>query len=152
MDIPVISGVTVLSTASLEAVGGWFNDMPLEESRKRFRATIEIEHVPAFWEDRLFYEQETVIEFKAGDVILYGMSPRARCVVPTRHPETGEVLHGFAKQFARQRIAALPEWSLLEDYGHGYYLSVDCLIPPSEFGKWIHVGDELSITGKRSVV
>ena len=152
LDIPVISGVTVLSTASLQTVGSWFNDMPLEESRKRFRATIEIEHVPAFWEDRLFYEQETVIEFKVGNVMLYGMKPRARCVVPTRHPQTGEVLYGFAKKFAQQRIATLPEWSLLEDYGHGYYLSVDCFIPPSEFGKWIHIGDELSITGKKVIV
>ncbi len=152
LDIPVISGVTVLSTASLETVGGWFNNMPLDETRKRFRATIEIENVPAFWEDRLFYEQETVIEFRIGEIILYGMSPRARCVVPTRHPETGAVLHGFPKQFSKQRITSLPHWSVLEDYGHGYYLSVDCLIPPSESGKWIAVGDELHITGKKSLV
>jgi uncharacterized protein YcbX len=69
--------------------------------------------------------------------------------VPTRHPETGEVIHGFQKLFAQQRTANLPQWSTLDDYNHAYYLSVDCYIPPSEFGKWIAVGDEVVITGKQ---
>ena len=151
LDIPVISGITVISTASLQTVAGWFNDMPLEETRKRFRATIEIEEVPAFWEDHLFFEEETVVEFTIGDITVYGMSPRARCIVPTRHPDTGEGWRGFQRTFASQRMATLPEWSLLEDYGHGYYLSVDCMIPATEFGKWIAVGDELKIIGRKTL-
>jgi uncharacterized protein YcbX len=149
LDIPVKSGVTVLSTASLEAVGTWFNNMDIEETRKRFRATIELTAAPAFWEDKLFLEEGTAIEFKIGDVTLQGISPRARCVVPTRHPETGEMIHAFQKSFAQQRTASLPPWSTLDDYNHAYYLSVDCYIPPSEFGKWIAVGDEVVITGKQ---
>jgi uncharacterized protein YcbX len=151
LDIPVQSGVTVLSQGSLQTVGSWFNDMDLEETRKRFRATIEITDAPAFWEDKLFLEEGTAIEFKIGEVTLYGISPRARCVVPTRHPQTGEVIHGFAKTFAQQRIKTLPAWSTLTDYGHGYYLSVDCYIPPTEFGKWIAVGDELTIIRKKTL-
>jgi uncharacterized protein YcbX len=151
LDIPVQSGVTVLSTASLNAVGIWFNNMDIEEIRKRFRATIELTAVPAFWEDKLFLEEGTAIEFKIGDVALLGISPRARCVVPTRHPETGEVIHGFQKSFAQQRTANLPQWSTLDDYNHAYYLSVDCYIPPSEFGKWIAVGDEVKIIGKKTL-
>ncbi len=149
LDIPVQSGVTVLSTASLNAVAGWFNNMNIEETRKRFRATIELTAVPAFWEDKLFLEEGTAIEFKIGNVSLQGISPRARCIVPTRHPETGEMIHAFQKSFAQQRTANLPPWSTLDDYNHGYYLSVDCYIPPSEFGKWIAVGDEVVITGKQ---
>ncbi len=151
LDIPVQSGVTVLSNASLKTVAAWFNDMNMEETRQRFRATIEITDVPAFWEDKLFLEEGTAIEFKIGEVTLYGISPRARCVVPTRHPQTGEVLHGFPKIFAQQRTKALPQWSTLTDYGHAYYLSVDCYIPPTEFGKWIAVGDELTIAGKKTL-
>lgn len=151
LDIPVKSGMTVLSTASLQTIGGWFNNMPLQETRKRFRATIEIANVPAFWEDRLFYQERTVVEFKIGEATLYGMSPRARCLVPTRHPQTGEGIHAFQKTFAKQRIENLPEWSTLDDYGHGYYLSVDCYIPPIEFGKWIEVGDEVKIMGKKTI-
>lgn len=149
LDIRVQSGVTVLSNASLHEVSGWFNNMDIEETRKRFRATIELTAVPAFWEDKLFLEEGTAIEFKIGDVCLQGISPRARCIVPTRHPETGEMIHAFQKSFAEQRKSNLPSWSTLDDYNHGYYLSVDCYIPPSEFGKWIAVGDELVITGKQ---
>lgn len=151
LDIPVKSGMTILSTASLQTVGHWFNNMPLEETRKRFRATLEINNVPAFWEDRLFYQEGTVVEFKIGEAILYGISPRARCVVPTRHPETGKTIYAFQKNFAMERIVTLPEWSALDDYGHGYYLSVDCYVPPTEFGKWIEVGDEVKIIGKRQL-
>lgn len=151
LDIPVQSGVTVLSNASLKAVGGWFNGMGLQETRKRFRATIEIINAPAFWEDKLFLEEGTAIEFKIGQVTFYGISPRARCVVPARHPQTGEIIHAFPKTFAQQRVKALPPWSTLEDYSHGYYLSVDCYIPQTEFGKWIAVGDELTITGRKTL-
>ena len=150
MDIPDIAGVTVLSTGSLANVSGWFHDMDMEETRKRFRATIEISAVPAFWEDRLFLEEGTAIEFMVGETTMLGISPRARCVVPTRHPRTGEVIHGFQKAFAKHRIETLPGWSALEDYGHGYYLTVNCYIPPTEFGKWIEVGDEVKITGKKT--
>ena len=148
LDVPVKSGVTVLSNASLKDVAGWFNDMGIEETRKRFRATIEIINVPAFWEDKLFFEAGTAIEFKIGNITLFGLSPRARCVVPSRHPQTGEAIHGFQKLFATQRAANLPPGSTLEAYGHAYYLSVDCCIPPSEFGKWIKIGDEVVIIGK----
>lgn len=151
LDIPVQSGVTVLSNASLQTVGNWFNNMDIAETRKRFRATIELTGVPSFWEDRLFFNEEAGIEFFIGDVQLLGMSPRARCVVPTRHPETGEAIHGFQKKFANQRNADLPSWSTLDNYNHAYYLSVDCYIPPSESGKWISVGDEVKIIGKKAL-
>ena len=121
LDIPDMSGATILSTASLQEIAGWFDHMPLVETRKRFRATLEIEGVPAFWEDRLFSGADSAIEFKLGDVTLFGMSPRERCVVPTRNPETGGVTHAFPKSFARHRASTLPEWSRLEDYGHYYF-------------------------------
>jgi uncharacterized protein len=149
LDEPVVSGMTVVSSGSLNTVSSWFNNMPLDETRKRFRATIEIENCTSFWEDRLFYKDKLAVEFKMGNTLLYGMSPRARCVVPTRHPETGDMIHAFQKTFANLRIATLPAWSVLNEYNHSYYLSVDCYVPPSEFGKWITVGDEVVITGKK---
>ncbi len=151
LDEPVKSGVTILSTASLERVSSWFDNLSLEETRKRFRANIEITDVPAFWEDQLFYKEGTAVEFKIGDALLYGLSPRARCVVPARHPQTGETIQGFQKSFALQRAAGIPAWSLLNVYGHSYYLAVDCYIPSSEFGKWIEVGDEMKIIGKKDL-
>lgn len=149
MDIPDVAGITLLSAASLQTISGWFNDMKMDETRKRFRATIEIEGTPAFWEDRLFTEKGMAVEFEIGNVRMLGISPRARCVVPTRHPETGEVIHGFPKLFARNRTESLPHWSALENYGHAYYLTVNCLIPPTETGKWIEVGNNVQITGNK---
>jgi uncharacterized protein YcbX len=149
LDVPVLSGITVLSEASLKAVCNWFGDMHLEESRKRFRANIELTGAQAFWEDKLFLQEGTAVEFKIGNIVLYGTGPRARCVVPSRHPETGSFIQGFQKSFAQQRTANLPAWSTLKNYEHAYYLSVDCYLPPTEYGKWIRVGDEVVITGKQ---
>ena len=146
LDIPDISGATLLSTESLQAVSEWYG-MDLEETRKRFRATLEIEGVPAFWEDHLFSNEAEGVEFKIGNVTMHGMSPRARCVVPTRKPDTGEVIHAFPKTFARHRAATVPAWSSLNEYGHHYYLSVDCQIPSTEIGKFMEVGDRVEIIG-----
>jgi uncharacterized protein len=148
MDIPGIAALTVVSKESLEAVSSWFNNMDMEETRKRFRATIEISGVTAFWEDRLFLEEGTAIEFRAGDVTIFGISPRARCVVPTRHPEKGEVIHAFQKTFAVNRAENIPQWSTLDNYHHTYYLTVNCYIPPSESGKFVSIGDEIKIIGR----
>ena len=145
LDIPDISGATILSTASLQEVSSWFDHMNLDETRKRFRATLEIDGVPAFWEDHLFSHEDRAIEFTVGDVTLYGNSPRARCVVPTRNPDTGVITHAFPKSFSRHRASTLPQWSNLEEYGHHYYLTVNCLIPPTEIGKTIETGNPIKI-------
>ncbi len=149
LDIPDVSGATVISTSSLKEVSGWFDKMDLDEARRRFRATLEIDGVPAFWEDHLFSNEGIRVEFKIGDVTLFGMSPRARCVVPTRNPETGEVKHAFPKSFAKRRASTLPEWSALNTFDHFYYLSVDCLIPETEIGKVIETGDIVKIIGEK---
>ena len=149
MDIPDVASVTVVSTASLKSISEWFPNMDMDETRKRFRVTIEIDSVPAFWEDYLFASEGFAIEFTIGRVTVFGMSPRARCVVPTRNPESGEVTHAFPKTFARNRALELPEWSHLEEFGNHYYLTVNCHIPPTEVSKWIRIGDEINIVGKR---
>ncbi len=146
LDIPDISGATILSTSSLESVTQWYDGIDIHEARKRFRATIEIEGVPAFWEDQLCTSPGKKIEFKIGDVTLIGMAPRERCIVPTRNPETGASTFAFAKTFAKQRAATLPSWSSLREYDHYYYLSVDCHLPNSEIGKYLEVGSEVVVT------
>lgn len=147
LDKPDLSGLTIISTESLTSVSSWFKNLRLDETRKRFRASIEIENVPAFWEDHLFAVPGKAIEFSIGDVKLFGMEPRARCVVPTRDSMTGEVTFAFPKSFAEQRAKYLPEFSTLNHFGHYYFLSVDTHIPESEVGKWIQVGDQLKIIG-----
>lgn len=145
LDIPDVSGATVLSTASLESVSQWYDGLDINETRNRFRATIEIEGVPAFWEDQLCSSPGEKIEFKVGAVTLFGMAPRERCIVPTRNPEKGTSTFAFAKIFAKQRAATLPSWSYLKEYDHYYYLSVDCHLPNSEIGKYLEVGSEVVV-------
>ena len=72
-DDPVANGPTIVSTASLQAVCDWFPGLSLDETRRRFRTTLEIDGVPAFWEDRLFGFQNTyAVRFRVGDVDFEG--------------------------------------------------------------------------------
>lgn len=151
LDLPDQGGVTVVSTLSLLTTSEWYPNLNLVEIRRRFRVTLEFDGVSAFWEDQLFSSIGNGVEFKIGDVSIIGMSPCARCVVPSRNPDSGEVLSSFQKTFAIQRALTLSETSKLNEYGHHYHLSVNCLIPPSEVGKKMRVGDELVIIGEKII-
>lgn len=144
-DVPHDAAITLVSTASLLKIGEWMMIDDLDELRARFRATIEISGVPAFWEDRLFAQPGKQVGFRIGEVGLECVGPRERCVVPTRHPETGDVYHGFAKTMAAFRWKNIPDHSLLQTWEHGYFLSVDCRITPDSYGKKINVGDRLIV-------
>lgn len=145
LDLPDKGGVTVLSTSSLQLVSGWYDGLPLEETRSRFRANLEIDGVNPFWEDRLFSKPGSAVAFRIGDVTIQGMSPCARCVVPSRHPENGETIPFFQKSFTGYRSRQKPEWSVLNKYDHYYFMSVNCYIAPTETGKWINCGDPLNL-------
>ncbi len=143
-DDGLAAGPTIVSTASLEAVCEWFPGMTLEEARRRFRATLEIEDVPAFWEDQLFGEAETsVVRFKIGDVAFEGSNPCARCPVPSRESQTGVVNDGFQKRFAELRRAQLPPWAPADRFDHFYCLATNTRVPSTEHGKLLRRGDQL---------
>ena len=144
-DVPHDAALTVVSTASLQQIGAWMKIDDLDELRARFRATIEISGVPAFWEDRLFGKPGEVVPFRIGDVELEGIGPRERCVVPTRHPSTSAVYQGFAKEMAASRWNHVPDYSVLHEWGHGYFLSVDCRIAKASFLKRIRLNDLLTL-------
>ena len=145
-DDGLATGPTIVSTASLEAVCEWFPGMTLEEARRRFRTTLEIQDVPAFWEDQLFGEDErSVVRFKIGEVHFEGSNPCARCPVPPRNPQTGEILEGFQKRFAQLRESTLPPWSPRPRFDHFYRLSTNSRVAPSETNKLLRVGDPLVI-------
>jgi uncharacterized protein YcbX len=152
-DDTVASGPTIVSTASLESVSGWFGPRPqgfpgvtVDEARQRFRATLEINGVPAFWEDQLFGEDErSVVRFKIGDVNFEGSNPCARCPVPPRNPQTGEILEGFQKRFTQLRESTLPPWSPRPRFDHFYRLSTNTRVAPSETNKLLRVGDPLRL-------
>jgi uncharacterized protein YcbX len=140
-------GPTIVSTASLQAVCDWFAGITLNEARERFRATLEIEGVPSFWEDQLFGSDENyVVRFKIGDVAFEGSNPCARCPVPPRNPRTGEDWPGFAKLFGELRRATLPPWSPAPRFDHYYRLTTNTRVPSTQQGKLLRLGDPLTIS------
>ncbi len=171
-DDGLASGPTIVSTASLEAVCEWFPGMALDEARRRFRTTLEIdgaaspngfaskaelpsatdelsrlEKLPAFWEDQLFAEEETsVVRFKIGDISFEGSNPCARCPVPARDSRTGTTDDGFQKRFVEMRRAQIPSWSPAARFDHFYRLATNTRVPSTEFGKLLRVGDALSLS------
>jgi uncharacterized protein YcbX len=156
-DDGLASGPTIVSTASLEAVCKWFPGMTLEEARRRFRTTLEIdgvsagpegarEKLPAFWEDQLFADSESnVVRFRIGDVAFEGSNPCARCPVPSRDSQTGATNDGFQKRFTELRRAQLPAWAPADRFDHFYRLAVNTRVPSAEHGKLLRLGDSLTL-------
>jgi uncharacterized protein len=152
-------GPTIVSTASLRAVREWFPELTLDEVRRRFRATLEIDgvaeseavsnngnHLPAFWEDRLFAGSEAdVARFKIGEVAFEGSNPCARCPVPSRDSHSAEILTGFQMRFVELRRKHLPAWSPGERFDHFYRLATNTRVPGTEEGKLLRVGDVLNV-------
>ena len=162
-DDGLAAGPTIVSTASLETVCEWFPGMTLDEARRRFRTTLEIdgasspgategngiacmsEKLPPFWEDQLFAESETsVVRFRIGDVAFEGSNPCARCPVPARESQTGVDTMGFQKRFTDLRRAQLPPWAPAERFDHFYRLATNTRVPSTECGKHLRLSDVLS--------
>lgn len=143
------SGPTVISTATLEEVSSWFVGGQADDMRTRFRANLEIAGVPPFWEDQLFDAPHTIVEFSIGEVRFHGVNPCQRCVVPTRHPLTGEAYPAFTTIFTTRRQTTLPSWTSVAHFDHFYRLSVNTHLPSSEANKVLRLGDTITIKGIR---
>ena len=141
-DDTIANGPTIVSTASLQSVCDWFPGLTVDDVRLRFRASLEIGGVPAFWEDRLFGEDErSVVRFRIGEVAFEGSNPCARCPVPPRDPLTGDILDGFQKRFTQLRESTLPAWSPRDRFEHFYRLSTNTRVATSQSNQLLRVGD-----------
>jgi uncharacterized protein YcbX len=172
-DDNIANGPTIISTASLQAVCDWFPGLTLESARQRFRTTLEIDsadvsekkvtaaavgstivanaasangHLPAFWEEQLYGEDErSVVRFRIGEVNFEGSNPCARCPVPARDPQTAADLAGFQKRFSDLRRETLPPWAPAARFDHFYRLAVNTRVAPTETGKPLRLGDDLQL-------
>ena len=145
-DDSIANGPTIVSTATLQAVSELFDGMDVDETRQRFRTTLEIDGVPAFWEDQLFGEEErSAVRFRIGAVNFEGSNPCARCPVPPRNPRTGEIITGFQKRLSDFRRANLPTWTPESRFDHYYRLATNTRVAATEFGSVLRVGDALNI-------
>lgn len=137
-------GPTIVCTATIELIASWFPGLTPENVRQRLRANIEIDEVPAFWEDRLLRADGTPQPFRIGSVVYLGTSPCQRCIVPSRDPATGEPLPHFQKTFSDLRRQTLPDWAPRERFNHFYRATVNTRLL-SGAGETIHLGTEVEI-------
>ncbi len=145
-------GPTVISAATLDCVAAGLGIESREETHRRFRSNLVIGGVPAFWEDRLFGEPGHSVSFRVGDATFAGTNPCQRCVVPTRHPETGEPTPGFQKSLSDLRRSTRPDWSTASRFDHDYRLATNSVLISAGATPVIRVGDVVEVlpdTSKR---
>jgi hypothetical protein len=139
----------VISTASLEAVAGWFR-FDVNECRRRFRANLEIGNCEAFWEDAVASPARPELQpslldlppdlpadpyaelpppepqaFSIGDVRLQATNVCRRCVVPTRDSRKGRVTEQFREVFETWRTKTMPAAVDASAWNHVYRLGVN---------------------------
>ena len=144
-DDPDASGPTIIAAASFTAAAAWYPGCNADDMRRRFRANLELDDCPAFWEDRLFGDPGVTVKFRVGDARWLGTNPCKRCVVPTRDPASGDELSGFQRTFVQQRKAALPAWANRARFDFYYRFATNTRAAAEAAGKIIRVGDDVEI-------
>lgn len=145
-------GPTVISTGTLKEIHSWFPSLSLDEVRKRFRVNLEIDGVPAFWEDQLFAEANQVVHFQIGEIVFAGMNPCQRCPVPTRDSGTGAAYPDFQKIFVSKRKETLPAWTPKARFDHFWKLSVNTQVIERVSSGILKTGDEVKILENSSMI
>lgn len=142
-------GPTLISTASLAEAARWFG-FDLAESRRRFRANLEIGGCDAFWEDTLASPARSGIapsladlpgdlpadpyaslpppeprEFSIGEARFKATNVCRRCVVPSRDSRSGDVTAHFRDAFEARRGRGLRPDVDAAGWGSLYRLGVN---------------------------
>lgn len=140
------SGPTVIGSASIDAVAGWFG-LAAEEVRRRFRANLEIAGLGPFEEDTLFGPPGQPKAFRIGEVSFLGVNPCRRCVVPTLDSRGDSSVAAIStKEFSALRERHSRAGTSLALYPGCYRLAVNTRIEPLQAGKQLVVGDELALS------
>lgn len=145
-DDPEALGPTLVSTATLREVAVWFGGLPLDDARRRFRANLEVDAGEPFWEDRLVSgSTRRPVRFQVGPVEFFGQKPCQRCVVPSRSPDSGELIPRFAQVFCERREETLPEFAPRERFDHFFRLAINTsLASPGDLPR-LAVGDAVRV-------
>lgn len=142
-------GPTLVSTASLAEVARWFG-FDLAESRRRFRANLEIGGCDAFWEDSLasparadrppslgalptdlpgdpYADMPTAEprEFTIGEARFLATNVCKRCVVPSRESRSSAITEHFRDAFEARRGRALRADVDASGWNHLYRLAIN---------------------------
>ena len=136
-------GPSVVSTATLEAVASWFDDLSVGSVRRRLRANVEVSGVPAFWEDR--FVGDDAPGFAVGGVRFEGLTPCGRCVVPSRDPDTGEALPEFRERFVEKRRETFPGFADPAAFDHLFAVMILARVPGAPGRPTLRVGDPVEV-------
>jgi uncharacterized protein YcbX len=136
------AGPSVVSTATLEELASWYDDVTVEGMRRRLRANVEVGGVEPFWEDRFVGESAPAMAL--GDVHLEGVEPCGRCVVPERDPDTGAHDPDFRERFVQRRRETFPEFADEDAFDHHYAVMLIGAVPEGSRGRELAVGDAVS--------
>jgi len=142
-------GPTLISTATLAAVAGWFR-LTVDECRRRFRANLEIGGCDAFWEDALASPARPELQppliaavadlpadpyadlpppepraFSIGEARFRATNVCRRCAVPSRDSRIGFVTEQFREVFEAWRGKTLPELVDSAVWSHLYRLGIN---------------------------
>jgi uncharacterized protein YcbX len=162
------AGPTLVSTASLAEVARWFG-FDLAESRRRFRANLEIGGCDAFWEDTLASPARPGLapsltdlpgdipadpyatlpppepkEFSIADARFRATNVCKRCVVPTRDSRLGAVTAHFRDAFEARRSRGLRPDVDASGWGHLYRLGINTQLTR---GQWSIVRQAVHVSG-----
>jgi uncharacterized protein len=144
-DDPLLYGPTVVAVKTLEAVVGWFESLTLAQIRRRFRANLEVDGAPAFWEDGLYARDNQPKTFFVGTLMFKGIIPCERCVIVTRDPDSSEGYKDFQKIFMERRREMLPPWASAEIFSeHSFMLCLRTQLASGQSGGVIRLGDKIS--------
>ena len=66
-------------------------------------------------------------------------------MVPSRDPDTGAEYEGFQETFIEKRGETMPAWSGGDWFDHQFRLMVNTMVPDSEWGNTISVGDRIEV-------
>ena len=136
-------GPSVVSTATLETVASWFDDLTVESVRRRLRANVEVGGVGPFWEDR--FVGDDAPGFEIGGVRFEGIKPCGRCVVPSRDPDTGEALPEFRERFIEKRRETFPEFADADAFDHHFAVMILSRVPAASERPTLRVGDSVAV-------
>lgn len=140
-------GPTLVSSGSLEEVAGWFPELEVGETRRRFRTNLEVAIAEPFWEDQLMGAANPTRQFRIGATQWRAEKICQRCAVPTLDSYTGKPIEGFAKQFVSRREQSLPASSPREKFDHFYRMTLNTQLDSLNGAEKIRVGDEVEPLG-----
>ncbi|GAB6880679.1 MOSC domain-containing protein [Halorubrum gandharaense] len=140
------TGPTVVGHGTLVEVASWFDGVAdATELRRRLRPNVVLSADEPFFEDRLFADRDSRVRFSLGEATLFGVNPCQRCVVPSRHPDTGAEHPEFRETFLRKRRETMPDWSGGDWFDHDFRLMVNTVVPESSWGTVVETGDLLEL-------